>query len=374
MKNKTTIFAIVLILTSVLTIASNVKADCAPDQWTQCEGSYAVQYFIFSDCSTTSDSSYCDYGCSGGSCNSAPSYPTYTPSTTYYPTYTSTYYPTYYPTYTPSYFYQPCYQQYINNYRCNGNDIQEEYQFSDCSTTWYTVQTCQYSCFNNNQCMSQQTQTQTQTQTVTSTQTIQQCVLHATGNYQCVNNQQQAQYQYPDCSFQWVTQMNCQNGCNGQFCAGASMTSTSTTTYTSTVTTTYQPYTNYYPYPYQVPYYYYQYYQYPYYQTYNYARCTAATTNNYQCSGNVRQVQYQNSDCSTYWQTLETCPNGCSNGVCLQSTSTSTVTVVQQTSYMLTTLGALALILVVMIVAVILIRCFGRNQRMDSKYEPEYWR
>ena len=57
-----------------------------------------------------------------------------------------------------------------------------------------------------------------------------------------------------------------------------------------------------------------------------YQYCTPGITSNYQCSGNVRQVQYQNSDCSTSWTNLETCPNGCSSGTCTAATSTSTST------------------------------------------------
>lgn len=383
-KNNAMIILISIIFISAILFSKNAIASCTPDSWYSCEGSYSVHYVIGTDCTTSSNSQYCSYGCSGGSCNSAPSY---TSTVTQYPTYTSTY--TYYPTYTTSYFYQPCYQQYISNYRCNGNEIQEEYQFSDCSTTWYDVQPCQYGCYNNNQCLSQQ-QTQTQTFTSTITSTIQQCVFHATGNYQCVNNQQQAQYQYPDCSFQWVTQINCPNGCSGEFCTGASSTSTSTTTYTSTITTTYQSYINNYPYPYQVPYYYYQYSQYPYYQTYNYnyqnynyQRCTAGTTNNYQCSGNVQQVQYRNSDCSTYWTNAQTCPYGCSGGYCLQAQSypqqvqsvvTTTVTV--QPSYGISSLEAFVIILAVIVIAIYSIRYFSREpeRNRNPRYEPEYWR
>lgn len=85
------------------------------------------------------------------------------------------------------------------------------------------------------------------------------------------------------------------------------------------------PYNNY---PYNSPYYNNQYYYYP--GTFRiradfngcnmqttmysgvftiqpYQYCTLGNTNNYQCSGNVRQVQYQNADCTTHWTNLETC-------------------------------------------------------------------
>lgn len=358
-KNYKATIMIFLVLSSFISFAQFTIASCNPTDWYECQGSYLNHYYLYGDCTTSSNSQYCSYGCSNGMCNSAPSYTS---------TYTSTY--------------TGCTPQYTGNYQCSGNELQQQYQNSDCSTTWQNVQYCSNGCFNNNQCASQSTTT---TFTTTTTSLIQQCVLHQTGAYQCNGNQQQAQYQYPDCSFQWVTQINCQNGCSNGFCVGSTSTSTSTTTYTSTVTTTYQNYINNYPYPYQVPYnYYYQYYpQYPYYQYPTYTstyypahQCTSGTMNNYECSGNVRQVQYQNSDCSTYWQTVETCQYGCSNGVCLQGQSSATVTttVTLQPSYNMSGLEAFVLILGVIVVAVFLIRFFASEPKRNPRYEPEYWR
>lgn len=47
--------------------------------------------------------------------------------------------------------------------------------------------------------------------------------------------------------------------------------------------------------------------------------CTQMYLNNYRCSGNWAQRQYQYSDCNTTWLNYEYCDNGCSGGHCLQT-------------------------------------------------------
>jgi len=111
--------------------------------------------------------------------------------------------------------------------------------------------------------------------------------------------------------------------------------------------------------------------------------CTPGNTNNYQCSGNVRQVQYQSSDCTTQWRDAETCTNGCSNGVCMTPTSTSTTvstvttTVTQQPQYALPDLGTVVIIIgfvILLLIFFLLVseRMGGRNHKVYS--QPEYWR
>lgn len=116
-----------------------------------------------------------------------------------------------------------------------------------------------------------------------------------------------------------------------------------------------------------------------------YQSCTPGNTNNYQCSRNVRQVQYQNSDCSTTWTTLETCPNGCLNGACLSATSsatsapsvsTVTTTVTQAAQYNIPDLGTIVLILAVIVLLIIFIRLIseGWEGRQSKSYADEKWR
>jgi hypothetical protein len=53
--------------------------------------------------------------------------------------------------------------------------------------------------------------------------------------------------------------------------------------------------------------------------------CTAQYLDNYECLGNTRRQQYQDSYCSTTWKAIEVCENGCSNGECVSGSTTTTV-------------------------------------------------
>lgn len=114
-----------------------------------------------------------------------------------------------------------------------------------------------------------------------------------------------------------------------------------------------------------------------------YQYCTAGNTNNYQCSGNARQVQYQFGDCRTEWRTVETCPNGCSNGACLSApstvTSTVTTTITPQPFYNFPDLGIVALILAIIVLLIIFIRLIsngwgGRKYYSGGYHGDERWR
>jgi hypothetical protein len=109
--------------------------------------------------------------------------------------------------------------------------------------------------------------------------------------------------------------------------------------------------------------------------------CTAGNTNNYQCSGNTRQVQYQSGDCTTEWRYYETCSNGCSNGVCLTQTSTSTsvstvtTTVTAQPQYVLPDLTTLVIIvgIIVLLVIFFMFLTGGRwGRRHHTYHEAEH--
>lgn len=117
--------------------------------------------------------------------------------------------------------------------------------------------------------------------------------------------------------------------------------------------------------------------------------CTQGNTNNYQCSGNMRQVQYQYSDCTTQWRDVETCTNGCSNGVCLSPTSTSTsvstvtTTVTQQPQYTLPDLGTVVIIIgfVILLLIFFLIvsermggRSWGKRYYHEGDESWRFWR
>ncbi len=41
-----------------------------------------------------------------------------------------------------------CKSGYVNEYRCSGNNIQQKYQYSDCSSTWIRYWHCAYGCEN----------------------------------------------------------------------------------------------------------------------------------------------------------------------------------------------------------------------------------
>jgi len=110
--------------------------------------------------------------------------------------------------------------------------------------------------------------------------------------------------------------------------------------------------------------------------------CTAGNTDNFRCSGNARQGEYQFADCRTEWRNVETCSNGCLNGVCQAATSTATATVTTtvtaQPKYNLPDLGIVALIFAIIVLFIIFIRLVseGSTGGKGKGYhgEPEYWR
>ena len=51
------------------------------------------------------------------------------------------------------------------------------------------------------------------------------------------------------------------------------------------------------------------------------ATCTVGYLNNYRCSGNYRQREYQDPYCSKTWVNIQYCPYGCNNGFCLSQPS-----------------------------------------------------
>jgi hypothetical protein len=122
----------------------------------------------------------------------------------------------------------------------------------------------------------------------------------------------------------------------------------------------------------------------PLFQSQPYQYCTPGNTDNYQCSGNVRQVQYQYGDCRTEWRNVETCANGCSNGACLTITSTTSVstvttTVTAQPQYVLPDLTTVVIILgiIVLLIIFFMLLTDGVREKRGRKYyhdEPEHWR
>jgi hypothetical protein len=108
----------------------------------------------------------------------------------------------------------------------------------------------------------------------------------------------------------------------------------------------------------------------PQFQIQPYQYCTPGNTNNYQCSGITRQVQYQFGDCRTEWRYYDTCANGCSSGVCLAATATTTVstattTVTAQPQYVLPDLTTLVIILgiIVLLIIFLMLLTDGRWER-----------
>jgi hypothetical protein len=55
--------------------------------------------------------------------------------------------------------------------------------------------------------------------------------------------------------------------------------------------------------------------------------CTAQYLDNYECLGNSRRQQYQDSYCSVTWKAIEVCENGCSDGKCVSAETTTTTTI-----------------------------------------------
>lgn len=171
-----------------------------------------------------------------------------------------------------------------------------------CNGYWIHADDSSYCCIGN--CYTPSTSTSTSTTTTchttttsTTTTVYETCVPGTTRDRSCACPSQVGYYRCNMWGTGWdYIVENCPSGytCSGGQC----VPSTTTTYYTSTTsTTTSTTTTTYY--------------------------CNPMYLDVWQCSGNWRQREYQNSDCSIVWQNYDYCSNGCSGNQCWQCSSQS---------------------------------------------------
>ena len=92
-----------------------------------------------------------------------------------------------------------CQSGYIKEYRCNGNNIQQKYQYKDCNIDWIKSELCNYGC-SDGKCNSAP------------------CEENYLNEYKCEGNLVYQEYQYLDCNTIWRYKKYCQYGCNDGEC------------------------------------------------------------------------------------------------------------------------------------------------------------
>jgi len=297
-------------------------------------------------------------------------------------------------------FAQYCVPGFQNSYQCNGNWQQQLYINPDCTQYWSSTQFCSNGCFNG-YCSGT---------TITSSG----CSISAS-----LTNPSSIQSGDLAATTILFTNTGDTGGTvnvNGYLCKAdgsncVSLGCSSSQVYVPAHSVAYdvcssRNYYNYYPYPYGVNPNYYPY-NYPYdnyysgwlrirvdfngcnlatsmytsiFQIQPYQYCTPGNTNNYQCSGNTRQVEYQFADCRTEWRNVETCANGCSSGVCLPTTTTASVstvttTVTAQPQYVLPDLTTIVVVLGIIVLLIIFFMLLAdHREKKHYNYGPEQWR
>ncbi len=113
-----------------------------------------------------------------------------------------------------------CTDNWTNNYRCSGNSLQRQFQYSDCSTSWLDWQYCSAGC-SNNQCNAQPS-----------------CSAGFQDQYRCSGAWRQRLYQNSDCSTEWRDWNYCSYGCSGNSCMSTTTTTTTVPCTTTSTTTT----------------------------------------------------------------------------------------------------------------------------------------
>ena len=293
------------------------------DQW-QCLNSWRQRKYQNSDCTFLwQNYEYCNNGCSNGECMT-----------------------------------QKCTPKYFDNYQCSGNWKQQQYMSDDCSVSWGNVEYCNYGC-SGGMCQPS-------------------CNYYSCGHdyqhgcdYQgcdsyhgcdsgCDNYQSACSVSasvttpgesYVDHSVSTIVTFtnnggsggyvnfnvfmcNSYNNCQSMICEDSysrvysndgrvyvdgyesrSITCTLTPTQTCNhrIKVEYYGCGNYNPTIYS-----------SYFSVSNRHPCTAQYLDNYECLGNSRRQQYQDSYCSVTWKTIEVCGNGCSNGQCVPAVTTTT--------------------------------------------------
>jgi len=95
---------------------------------------------------------------------------------------------------------ETCEAGYLNEYKCNGKNIERKYQYSDCSFTWFYNDYCSYGC-SNGKCNSKT------------------CEVGYLNEYKCHDKYYLEQkYQYSDCTFTWLWYKDCDYRCSAGRC------------------------------------------------------------------------------------------------------------------------------------------------------------
>jgi len=93
-----------------------------------------------------------------------------------------------------------CLSGYIKEYRCEGSNIQQEYQYVDCNVDWVKVKFCEHGCADG-KCNPAP------------------CEEKRLDEYKCEGNLAYQKYQYSDCDTIWRYKEGCQYGCADGKCS-----------------------------------------------------------------------------------------------------------------------------------------------------------
>jgi len=311
--------------TAVFTVNAKCNAQYL-DEW-QCSNSWRQRKYQESDCTYVwQNYEYCNNGCSGGSCIT-----------------------------------QSCTPQYLSNYQCSGNWKQQQYMSDECTVSWTNVEYCNYGCsggmcqpscnsrscgyyhdcdyYNGcdyyhgcdqyHDCGHYQSECSVSASVTTPSDSYVDHVVSTIVTF--TNNGDSGGYvsfnvfmcnNYDDCQ-----SMICEDNyyrvysndgrvyVDGRESRSITCTLTPTQSCNHRIKVEYYGCTsNYDPTIYS-----------GYFKVSNRHPCTAQYLGNYECLGNSRRQQYQDSYCSTTWKTIEVCENGCSNGECVSGSTTTTI-------------------------------------------------
>jgi hypothetical protein len=273
-------------------VTVTVGGGCTPSYLNnyQCSGDWKQREYQYSDCSTTwKNYQYCSQGCQNGQCITG------------------------------------CTAGYLNNYRCSGDWKQREYQYSDCSTKWIDYQRCDYGC-SGGQCLQAPAKARitsfycddyslgegdktTCAVRVENAGRVDKAKLYVNGDglvsvypngvpsYETFDFVVESietdhfsvavhSFYGKDDSDSWIVRetnnelkLEVRDSPSGEY-------DSRTVTFTLIA-----------------------------------QECSSGYLNNYRCSGEWRQREYQHSDCSTSWINYEYCDYGCSNGQCVTGCS-----------------------------------------------------
>ncbi len=159
---------------------------------------------------------------------------------------------------------EKCDGGYSGKRRCDGKVIEKEWISSDCSSKWFYYLKCYYDCKDGG-CIDKPAQEPEET-----------CNYGYSGKYRCNGKEIEAEWVRSDCSSRWFYHFECSYECKNGDC----------------IYLRDKPIDD-------------------------IERCEPKHSGKFKCDGNVKLMEYINLDCSSEWDYIFTCPEGCKDGKCI---------------------------------------------------------